>query len=61
MKTGMTVDSFSKTGYDLEGVSEITGIYMIVESTSIFKDGKFVQELYGVVDPSFMHSSLIKV
>ena len=61
MKTGLEQDSFSKTGYNINDISIFTGIYQIIESTSTFSDGKFVQELYGVIDNKFMHLANLEI
>lgn len=61
MKTGLEQDSFSKTGYNINNISIFTGIYQIIESTSTFSDGKFVQELYGVIDNKFMHLANLEI
>lgn len=61
MRTGMKTDGYTTTGYNLEDVAEITGVYQVVGVTSMFRDGKFTQELQGVINGEFLASSLIKV
>ena len=46
--------------YALEDVTEFSSIYQIVESTSIFDNGKFIQKIKGVLDPAFMHLARIE-
>jgi hypothetical protein len=52
MNTGL--DQNLDGTYDMEGVTEFCNIYQIIESTSIFEDGRFIQELKAVIAPEFM-------
>lgn len=40
--------------YDLENVVDFTNIYQILESTSIFENGKFIQSIKSVIAPEFL-------
>lgn len=47
--------------YNLEDTCEFSTIYQLIESTSIFEEGKFTQQLKGVINPSFIYSGTVKV
>ena len=47
--------------YDLENVVYFSNIYQLVESTSILENGRFVQQLKGVINNAFMYNARLKV
>lgn len=47
--------------YNLEDACEFSTIYQLIESTSVFEDGKFIQQLKGVINPAFIFSGTVKV
>lgn len=47
--------------YNLEDTCEFSTIYQLVESSSVFEDGKFIQQLSGVINPAFMYAGIVKV
>ena len=47
--------------YNLEDACEFSTIYQLIESTSVFEDGKFTQQLTGVINPAFIYSGTVKV
>ena len=47
--------------YDLESVTDFSSIYQIVESVSYFEEGKFIQELTGVLNQAFINTARLKV
>ena len=49
--------TYSKPEEDLE----FSNLYMLVESTSLFQNGKFTQKLKGVINPSFINRARIGV
>ena len=61
LKTSINPDNVSYTGgYSTLNAKDFSGIYQIIESTSIFSDGKFTQKINGVIDDRFIHSTLVK-
>lgn len=40
--------------YDLENVVDFTNIYQIIESTSVFESGKFIQNIKAIISPEFL-------
>lgn len=62
MKTGIYADNKSYTGGNsIENAKDFSGIYTILVVKSSFSEGKFTQELYGVIDKRFMFSTFVKV
>lgn len=59
VKTPIGLDS--NDNYNLEECYEFSTIYQLIKSTSIFEDGKFIQQLEGVINPAFMYSGSVKV
>ena len=49
--------TYTKPEEDLE----FSNLYMLVESTSLFQNGKFTQKLKGVINPSFINRARIGV
>lgn len=47
--------------YDLENTVEFSSIYQLIESVSLLEDGKFTQQLTGVLNPSFIYSARLGV
>lgn len=47
--------------YDLESITNFSSIYQLIESTSVFEEGKFIQQLKGVINQSFIHDARLKV
>ena len=47
--------------YDLENGTDFSSIYQIVESVSYFEEGKFIQELTGVLNQAFINTARLKV
>lgn len=61
MKTGLKSDGQGwKGGHDTIGCKDFSGLYQIIQSTSTFRDGKFTQQLHGVIDTKFIQSTLLK-
>ncbi len=61
MRTGLKSDGQGwKGGHDTIGCKDFSGLYQIIQSTSTFRDGKFTQQLHGVIDTKFIQSTLLK-
>ena len=61
MRTGLKSEGQGwKGGHDTIGCKDFSGLYQIIQSTSTFRDGKFTQQLHGVIDTKFIQSTLLK-
>lgn len=47
--------------YDLENVVDFTNIYQVIESTSLFENGKFIQNIKAIISPEFLKLGRLEI
>lgn len=47
--------------YDLENTVDFSSIYQLIESVSLFEDGKFTQQLTGVISQPFIYKARLEI
>lgn len=60
-KMNTAIDQKDDGTYDIESTVDFSTIYQLIESTSIFEDGKFIQELHGIIDQPFIFSARLGI
>lgn len=47
--------------YDIENTVDFSSIYQLIESVSLFEDGKFTQQLTGVISQPFIYKARLEI